>query len=140
MLFSPRDEEDIIEAIRQAEAMSTGEIRVHLDQNLTGDALATAQSLFTKLGMEKTKDKNGVLFYVSENKKKIAVIGDVNIHKYVHQNFWDGLLKEITFSFKKDNYKEGLINAILKTGTKLKKFFPRDGKNIENELPNEISR
>ena len=120
MLFSPRDEEDIIEAIRQAEAMSTGEIRVHLDQNLTGDALATAQSLFTKLGMEKTKDRNGVLFYVSENRKKIAVIGDVNIHKYVHQNFWDGLLKEITFSFKKDNYKEGLINAILKTGTKLK--------------------
>ena len=64
MLFSPRDEEDIIEAIRQAEAMSTGEIRVHIDQNLTGDALATAQSLFTKLGMEKTKDRNGVLFYV----------------------------------------------------------------------------
>ena len=140
MLFTPQDEEYIIEAIRPAEAMSTGEIRVHLDQNLTGDALATAQSIFTKLGMEKTKDRNGVLFYVSENKKKIAIIGDINIHKYVYQNFWDELLKEITLSFKDEKYKEGLINAILKTGTKLKKFFPTDGKNIENELSNEISR
>ncbi|CVK16844.1 TLP18.3, Psb32 and MOLO-1 founding protein of phosphatase [Apibacter mensalis] len=140
MLFTPQDEEYIIEAIRQAEAMSTGEIRVHLDQNLKGDALATAQSIFTKLGMEKTKDRNGVLFYVSENKKKIAIIGDINIHKYVYQNFWDELLKEITLSFKDEKYKEGLINAILKTGTKLKKFFPTDGKNIENELSNEISR
>ena len=90
--------------------------------------------------MEKTKDRNGVLFYVSENKKKIAIIGDINIHKYVYQNFWDELLKEITLSFKDEKYKEGLINAILKTGTKLKKFFPTDGKNIENELSNEISR
>jgi uncharacterized membrane protein len=140
MLFSPQDEEYIIEAIRQAEAMSTGEIRVHLDQNLTGDALATAQSIFSKLGMEKTKDRNGVLFYISENKKKIAVIGDINIHKYVHQKFWDELLNDITLSFKDEKYQEGLINAILKTGNKLKTFFPTNGKNIVNELSNEISR
>ncbi|WP_295841365.1 TPM domain-containing protein [uncultured Apibacter sp.] len=140
MLFSPQDEELIIDAIKQAESMSTGEIRVHLDQNLTGDALATAQSIFNKLGMEKTKDRNAVLFYVSENKKKIAIIGDVSIHSHVHQNFWDELIKEIIISFKEEKYKEGVINAILKTGIKLKKFFPTDGKSIENELPNEISR
>ncbi len=140
MLFTPDDEKEIIEAIRQAESMSTGEIRVHLDQKLKGDPLAVAQSIFFKIGMQKTKDRNGVLFYVSENKRKIAIIGDENIHKYVRQSFWNELIEEIIHSFKQNKYKEGLVSAIHKTGTKLKKYFPGNGKNNDNELPDEISR
>ncbi|MDR1876647.1 MAG: DUF5130 family protein [Flavobacteriaceae bacterium] len=140
MLFSPQDETEIVKAIKTAEAKSTGEIRVHLDQNLKGDPLAIAQDIFYKIGMPDTKDRNGVLFYVSENKRKIAIIGDENIHNYVKQSFWNELIKEITHSFKEEKYKDGLVAAILKTGTQLKKFFPVDGKTNENELPNEISR
>ncbi|PQL91524.1 TPM domain-containing protein [Apibacter adventoris] len=140
MLFSSEDEKEIIEAIRNAELLSTGEIRVHLDQHLKGDALATAQDIFYKIGMQKTKNRNGVLFYVSENLRKVAIIGDENIHKLVRQSFWNEILEEIIESFKKEKYKEGLINAIFKTGNQLKKYFPSDGDNNENELANEISR
>lgn len=140
MLFSSEDEKEIIEAIRNAELLSTGEIRVHLDQHLKGDALTTAQDIFYKIGMQKTKNRNGVLFYVSENLRKVAIIGDENIHKLVRQSFWNEILEEIIESFKKENYKEGLINAIFKTGNQLKKYFPSDGDNNENELANEISR
>lgn len=140
MLFSSEDEKEIIEAIRNAELLSTGEIRVHLDQHLKGDALTTAQDIFYKIGMQKTKNRNGVLFYVSENLRKVAIIGDENIHKLVRQSFWNEILEEIIESFKKEKYKEGLINAIFKTGNQLKKYFPSDGDNNENELANEISR
>ncbi|MDR2122426.1 MAG: DUF5130 family protein [Flavobacteriaceae bacterium] len=140
MLFSTQDGTEIVEAIKKAEEMSTGEIRVHLDQNLKGDPLATAQAVFYKIGMQNTKDKNGVLFYISENKRKVAVVGDENIHKYVKQSFWDELVEEIIHSFKDEKYKEGVVSAILKTGIQLKKYFPADGKINENELPNEISR
>lgn len=140
MLFTPEDEKQIIEAIRLAETMSTGEIRVHLDQKLEGDPLAKAQEIFYKIGMDKTKDKNGILFYVSENRKQVAVIGDQNIHTYVKQAFWDQILNEIVSDFKNGFYKEGLTKAINKTGIKLKKYFPYNGKTIKNELPDEISR
>lgn len=140
MLFTPEDEKEIIKAINNAESLSTGEIRVHLDQHLKGDPLATAQSIFYKIGMQKTKDRNGVLFYVSENLRKIAIIGDENIHKYVRQSFWNEILGSIIEYFKKEEYKEGLIDAIGKTGIKLKKYFPANGRNNPNELSNEISR
>lgn len=90
--------------------------------------------------MQKTKNRNGVLFYVSENLRKVAIIGDENIHKLVRQSFWNEILEEIIESFKKEKYKEGLINAIFKTGNQLKKYFPSDGDNNENEIANEISR
>ena len=40
--------------------------------------------------------------------------------------------------FAKENYHNGLKEAILKTGFELKKYFPFEGENI-NELPNDLS-
>jgi len=139
MLLSPEDEKEIVNAIKTAETMSTGEIRVHLDNSLKGDPLAKAQAVFVRLGMEHTQDRNAVLFFVSESDRQVAVIGDENIHQHVKQVFWNELLAEMTDSFKNGNFKDGLISAILKTGHQLKKHFPASGHN-PNELPNEISR
>ncbi|MDR3273557.1 MAG: DUF5130 family protein [Flavobacteriaceae bacterium] len=138
-LFTPEDEKEIVEAIKNAETMSTGEIRVHLDNSLKGDPLAKAQAVFAHLGMQNTQERNGVLFFISESDRQIAVIGDENIHQHVKQTFWNNLSQEITASFKEGKFKDGLVSAILKTGHQLKKYFPASGQNL-NELPNEISR
>ena len=42
-------------------------------------------------------------------------------------------------SFKQDNYAQGLTQAILLIGEKLKRFFPYTAEDI-NELPDEISK
>lgn len=88
--------------------------------------------------MHLTKERNGVLFYVSFEQHYLTIIGDEGIHKKVKQQFWDQLHDEITSEFAKENYYKGLKDAILKTGLELKKYFPISGENI-NELPNDIS-
>ena len=128
----------LVEAIQQAEDHSTGEIRVHIDQNSDDNNAKIAFDVFKSLGMDKTKERNAVLFHVNFEQHYLTIIGDAGIHAKVHQNFWDQLHDKITQEFAKGNYFEGLKNAVLETGLELKKHFPITGKN-PNELPNEIT-
>lgn len=88
--------------------------------------------------MDKTKERNAVLFHVNFEQKYLTIIGDKGIHEKVHQKFWNDLHDKITSAFSQGQYFEGLRDAILETGLELKKFFPIDGEN-HNELPNEIT-
>ena len=128
----------LVEAIKQAEDFSTGEIRVHIDSNTDENNAKIAFEVFKSLGMDKTKERNAVLFHVNFEKKYLTIIGDKGIHEKVKQKFWDDLHDKIAQSFSKGNYFEGLRDAILETGLELKNFFPINGEN-PNELPNEIT-
>ncbi len=50
------------------------------------------------------------------------------------------LKKMVVDQFKTNHFKKGLISGILHTGKQLKHFFPYQGEDDINELPNEISR
>lgn len=128
----------LVEAIKEAEDHSTGEIRVHIDSNTIDNNAQVALSVFEKLGMRDTRERNAVLFHVNFEQKYLTIIGDEGIHKKVKQKFWDRLHDEITREFSYGRYFEALRNAVLKTGMELKTHFPLDGDN-PNELPNELS-
>lgn len=129
----------LVEAIKQAENQSTGEIRVHIDSTSVDNNAKVAFDVFKKLGMDQTKERNAVLFHVNFEKKYLTIIGDKGIHEKVHQEFWDNLHDKITLAFSEGKYFEGLRSAILETGVELKKFFPiKNGEN-PNELSNEIT-
>ena len=129
----------LVEAIKQAEDHSTGEIRIDIDSSTEENNAKKAFEVFQSLGMHKTKERNAVLFHVNFEKKYLTIIGDQGIHEKVHQQFWNDLHDKITHAFSEGKYFEGLQNAILETGLELKKFFPIiDGEN-PNELPNEIT-
>ncbi len=128
----------LVEAIQTAEDHSTGEIRIHIDSNTEDDNAEVAFEVFKRLCMEKTAERNAVLFHVNFEQKYLTIIGDEGIHKKVHQYFWDHLHDEITSEFAKGNFFEPLQKAVLETGYELKKYFPISGQN-PNELSNEIS-
>ncbi|QIY91101.1 TPM domain-containing protein [Chryseobacterium gallinarum] len=128
----------LVEAIQSAENHSTGEIRVHIDSNTQDHYAKTAFEIFKELRMDKTTDRNAVLFHVNFEQKYLTIIGDVGIHEKVHQTFWDHLHDYITSEFAKGNYYQALKSAILETGLELKKHFPVEGEN-PNQLPNEIT-
>lgn len=128
----------LVEAIQTAENHSSGEIRVHIDSNSEDDNAKTAFEIFRSLNMHKTEERNAVLFHINFDKRYLTIVGDEGIHKKVHQHFWDRMHDEITSAFGRGNYFEALEEAILKTGTELKKHFPINGNN-PNELSNEIS-
>lgn len=109
-----------------------------MDSSSEKDIAKKAFHVFKKLEMDKTVERNGVLFHVNFEQKYLTIIGDKGIHEKVNQSFWNSLHDKITAEFAKENYFEGLKNAVLETGIELKKYFPIQGEN-PNELPDEIT-
>ncbi|AGC75245.1 TLP18.3/Psb32/MOLO-1 phosphatase superfamily protein [Nonlabens dokdonensis] len=130
-------EQAIIEAIRKAELLTSGEIRVHLESHCD-EPISRAQELFHLLKMDNTKEENGILFYVAVDDKKFALIGDKGIHNQVGDDFWNAVRDVVLSRFRESEFQKGLIEGIELVGKKLAVYFPwqHDDK---NELPNEIS-
>ncbi len=136
--FTKEQKSEIKKAILNAELDTSGEIRVHIENECRGDALDRASYLFGKLGMSKTDLHNGVLFYLAITSKKFAIIGDSGINKEVPENFWEEIKTSMAEKFKSGDFTQGLIEGIGMAGARLKKHFPHHIDDI-NELPDEIS-
>jgi len=137
--FSSHQEQMLIQSIRVAEKNTSGEIRIHIEEETSKDPLERALEVFYHLNMEKTDLRNGVLIYIAVQSKKFAIVGDEGINNKVPDNFWDSE-KELLFAhFSKGEFREGLELAILEVGKKLKEFFPYQSDDM-NELSNEISK
>lgn len=137
--LSKEDEQEIVQAIVSAEKNTSGEIRVHIEERSEKAPLDRAQEVFFELHMNETKDRNGVLFYVCVADKKFAIIGDEGIDKVVESDFWDCTKDIVISNFKEANFKNGLVEGILRAGERLKKYFPYQSDDM-NELSNEISK
>jgi uncharacterized membrane protein len=136
--FSKEQQAHILTAIKEAEENTSGEIRVHIESSLAGDVLDRAAWIFRKIGMHKTENRNGVLFYLAITNKKFAVIGDWGINKKVPEGFWDNIKSLLEKHFAQEEYSEGLANGVLMAGAQLKEHFPHKRDDI-NELTDEIS-
>jgi uncharacterized membrane protein len=139
VFLSKEDEQEIVLAIVEAEKNTSGEIRVHIEERSEKAPLDRAQEVFFELKMEATKDRNGVLFYVCVADKKFAIIGDEGIDKVVESDFWDCTKDIVISNLKEANFKNGLVEGILRAGERLKKYFPYQSDDM-NELSNEISK
>jgi uncharacterized membrane protein len=134
------DEKAIVDAIRGAESLSRAEIRVHLaDKTGKIGALESAKKIFEKLGMHRTEMRNGVLIFVCLKERKFAIIGDVGIHQFVSDTFWDDIKTEMQELMRQGKHTEAICHGINRAGEKLQLHFPAGNQN-PNELSNEISR
>jgi len=134
------EEQEIIEAIVIAEKNTSGEIRVHVEENSTKPSMDRAKEVFHILKMDATELKNGVLFYICTATKSFAILGDKGINDLVAPNFWNSTKDVVIEKFKEGQYKNGLIKGILEAGEQLKKYFPYNHEGDMDELSNEISR
>lgn len=138
--LSAKEEEEVVEAIRMAEKATSGEIRVHIEKSHGElDIFERAMEVFHLLKMDNTKQENGVLIYVAIDDRDFVIYGDKGINEVVPTDFWESTKDAIVAQFKAGNYKQGLIDGILKAGEQLNKHFPWSEDNT-NELSNTISR
>ena len=129
----------VVEAIKKAEARTSGEIRVFLQRGtFEEDAVVRAQRKFYQLGMEKTAQRNGVLIFVAPRMQKFAVIGDEGVHAKCGESFWQELVARMRQHFLREDFTEALLEAVESTGALLAKYFPRAAGPEPNELPDEI--
>lgn len=139
VFLSKEEEQEIVEAIRIAEKNTSGEIRIHLEQTTTLDAYDRALAVFQELKMDETELKNGVLIYLAIKDRTFVICGDQGINDVVPNDFWDCTRDIMVTQFKAGNFKQGLIDGILRAGEQLKQYFPwKEGDT--NELSNEISK
>ena len=136
--FSKEQQEQILTSVKEAELETSGEIRVHIETSLKGDVLDRSAWLFKKMGMDKTAERNGVLFYLAVSDRKFAIIGDAGINAKVPAGFWDEISELLKKNFKEGKFTEGLSEGIIMAGDQLKTHFPHRLDDI-NELPDEIS-
>ncbi|WP_394758641.1 TPM domain-containing protein [Flavobacterium sp.] len=137
--LTKEEEQEIVEAIRVAEKETSGEIRVHIEKTTSIDAYDRAMEIFHELKMDETELKNGVLIYLAVKDKTFVICGDKGINDVVTADFWNCTKDIMVAHFKEHNYKQGLIDGILRAGEQLKKYFPwQEGDT--NELSNEISK
>lgn len=138
--LSKKDEEEIVAAIREAESNTSGEIRVHIEKTAGDqDIFEHAMEIFHQLKMDNTKEENGVLIYVAVEDHNFVIYGDRGINNVVPPDFWESTKDAIVAQFKKGNFKQGLVDGILKAGEQLKKHFPWSP-DLPNQLTDEISR
>lgn len=136
--FTTEQQHEIVEAIRQAEANTSGEIRVHIENHCRGDIMDRSAMVFNILKMNETAERNGVLIYLAIKDKKFSIIGDEGINKMVEHDFWNDVKDMMAGHFRSGNFTEGIIRGVLRVGEKLKTFFPHKSDDI-NELSDDIS-
>lgn len=137
--LSKGEEQDIIQAILEAEKNTSGEIRVHIESHTPLNPIDRAKEVFRMLKMGNTKEENGVLIYVAVSDKKFAIYGDRGIDKVVPDDFWDSTRDAIQAQFKKNDFKQGILDGILKAGKELRTHFPWQ-QGDKNELSDEVSK
>lgn len=136
--LTAEQQETVVAAVRLAEKGTSGEIRVHIDGDCTGNPVSRAEEVFMRLGMNKTELRNGVLIYLACNTKVFAIIGDKGINDIVPEGFWNDVASMMSVEFRNGRFAEGLSAAALMVGEKLKDFFPYQEDDV-NEQPDEIS-
>ncbi|PXY43213.1 TPM domain-containing protein [Flavobacterium hydrophilum] len=137
--LTKEEEQEIIEAIREAEENTSGEIRVHIEKTTSKAHFDRALEVFHELRMDETQLQNGVLFYFAVDDKNFVICGDKGINDLVTDDFWDCTKDKMTGQFKAGKFKQGIVDGILNAGQQLKKYFPWTEGNT-NELSNEISK
>jgi uncharacterized membrane protein len=131
------DQQKIVAAIGDAEKLTSGEIRVHIQPKARGEIRDVAERTFERLGMTKTALRNGVLLFIACEEQRFVILGDRGIDEKVPAGFWDDVAASLTEHFKSGALTEGIVEAILGVGQKLQQEFPHAADDVD-ELSNEI--
>jgi len=136
--LSRLDHKRVVDAIKAAEANTSGEIRVYIERGyLPGDALPCAQEKFLEFGMDRTAKRNAILILVAPRTQKFAVVGDEEVHRRCGLLFWQQLVEAMRAHFQREEFTDALTEAIDTAGRLLARRFPRNADD-RNELPDHV--
>jgi uncharacterized membrane protein len=132
------DAEAVRQAIADAEARTSGEIRVSVSTFFFGNVRRTAERAFERMGMTATAQRNSVLIFVVPSRRAFVVLGDEGIHVKVGQEFWDAVAAAMSARFTAGDFTGGLVLGITEAGRQLAEHFPHQGERDRNELADDV--
>lgn len=136
--FSEEEKAKIVQAIRDQERRTSGEIRVFVESRCRFvDPVDRAMEVFNGLEMERTEHRNGVIIYIATKDHQLAIFGDEGIHQKLGESFWNTEVAKMLKEFNAEHFAEGIIDIINDVGNALYIHFPYD-RSDKNELPDDI--
>ena len=137
--FTPAEKDQLVEAIRQAELRTSGEVRVFVESRCRFiDPVDRAREIFYQLRMEQTAERNGTLIYVAVKDHQAAVFGDEGIHEKVGQGYWEEEIGKMLRQFRQHHLADGICQVVNDIGEALHRHFPYTQGRDKNELPDDI--
>ena len=136
--LSKLEHDRIVQAIRDAESKTSGEIRVFIQRGeIKEDPFAAAQKRFHRLGLHTNEHHNDVLIWVAPRAHKFAVVGDEAIHQKCGDELWQRLVEKMRKHFLNEKFTDALVDAIHDIGAELAAHFPR-GSTSTGRQPDEV--
>jgi putative membrane protein len=89
---------------------------------------------FVESGVYSTKERNGILIFISYMEREVRIIADVGISSKIGQDEWDAVAKKVAEGVGTGKLGDALVDAVGRCGELLAKHFP-----AEKENPNELA-
>jgi putative membrane protein len=101
-------------------------------------AVATcAKDAFLDYGLVETRERSGVLIYISQLERRVHILADAGIHERAGVEEWEKDVQTIVDGIKRGTAAEGILAAVGSIGAQLAESFPRSPDDV-NELPNHV--
>lgn len=131
------DFERVQRAIVEAERHTSGEIRVSVSPFFWGDVRRAAERAFDRLGMRRTRRRNGVLIFIVPSRREFVVLGDSGIHDLVGDEHWNAVVGAMSPHFRRRDFTAGVLAGIEAVASALAAHFPRSPGD-QNELSDAV--
>jgi putative membrane protein len=92
---------------------------------------------FIDSGLTATRDRTGVLIFVSLNEHRVELVADSGINEKVDQESWNQIVSDLIEKVKENDLEKGLVGAVTAVGNRLTEHFPIKSDDT-NELSNDV--
>ncbi len=96
-----------------------------------------ALASFFRNGLHRTKDRTGILIYISDFEHCVEIVADEGIYQKVPGDYWDQEVKKLALSIRQGTVVQVLPQVIGEVGKKLTEFFPRSADD-KNEISDSL--
>lgn len=133
------DRARIAAAIAEAERATSGEIVVSVAPLFFGSVDRAAERAFDRLGVGRTRHRNGVLLFVVPSRRQVVVLGDAGIHAAAGAaGLWEAVITAVTARMADGDPTGGLVAGIEAIGRALADHFPPEDPGDPDAAGNEL--
>jgi putative membrane protein len=100
---------------------------------------ARAKQLFLEHGVADTRDRSGILIYLSELEHRVEILADKGIHERLGEVEWQRDVADIVAAIRKGRAADGICQVIEHLGEELERHFPARRDDVD-ELSNRVQR
>ncbi|MFK7900819.1 MAG: TPM domain-containing protein [Cyclobacteriaceae bacterium] len=107
-------------------------------ERLLKHVITRAEAAFLEEEVFATRERTGVLIFISQLEHQAVILGDKGINEKVKPEEWTGMVEKLSLSIKKKNTTQGIVEAIHSCKELLLKHTFTIRSDDTNELPNDV--